>query len=304
MKAAIYYSDRNLERAGHLRKEGHTHDLNNQNHVLIPTWREKFFFRKDSNPYFNSFAGSGSSELSGERIFLGILSERYVFGVDLSELELTDVVGLLGDVVVQDLRDVVLTLDKEIAALLAFTKGIAGWNRSHKYCGSCGCLTISQEQGHSRKCGNNTCGQVLFPRIDPAVIALIEYKPEKSPALCLLNRIMKEKGYICSPFAGFVEIGESLEDAVVREMKEEVGLSVSNLRYVTSQPWPFPSSIMIGFMAESSSLKYEVDNVEIKEAKWYSALELNDLVEKGELQLSKSDSIARFLIEAWISENL
>jgi NAD+ diphosphatase len=108
---------------------------------------------------------------------------------------------------------------------------------------------------------------------------------------------------MCSTLAGFVEIGESLEDAVIREMKEEVDVKVQNIRYMVSQPWPFPATLMVGFFAEAKTLDFKIDNQEIKDAKWYTAKEIRTLAAKGKLELSRDDSIAQSLIRKWVLKN-
>ena len=109
---------------------------------------------------------------------------------------------------------------------------------------------------------------------------------------------------MCSLFSGFSEIGESLEDTVKREMKEEVNVTVNNIKYITSQPWSFPASMMVGFTAETKSKEFSIDDKEIKEARWFSAKEINQMVQDKKLVISKKDSISNFLIELWVKKNI
>ncbi|MBL4648759.1 MAG: NAD(+) diphosphatase [Aureispira sp.] len=232
--------------------------------------------------------------------FLGKIEAIEIYCLDLSTLS-EDILKKLPKHHSFQLKEASF-LNTEDAALLAYAQGLLIWNQRHIYCGTCGSKTKSIQQGHSRKCP--TCASINFPRIDPAVIVLIEYKRAQQKPLCLLNMHPLEDGYRCSLFSGFVEIGESLEDAAIREMQEEVDLKVHNIQYQASQPWPFPATMMIGLKAESSHLDFTVDNDEIKEARWFSPQELQQMVENKKIIISKESSISKFLIEAWLKEHL
>jgi NAD+ diphosphatase len=232
--------------------------------------------------------------------FLGKIKTTEIYGIDLSAFS-KDTIEKLPKHHTFRLKEASF-LSTEDAALLAYTQGLLIWNQRHTYCGACGSKTKRNQQGHSRKCPS--CTNSIFPRIDPAVIVLIEYKRAHQTPLCLLNMHRLEGGYRCSLFSGFVEIGESLEDAAIREMQEEVDLKVHNIQYQASQPWPFPATIMIGLKAESKSLDFTVDNDEIKEARWFSPEELQQMVQDKKIIISKEGSISKFLIEAWLKEHL
>ncbi|MEN7551071.1 NAD(+) diphosphatase [Rapidithrix thailandica] len=305
MNKVQYYSNSEFARAVHLRNTGPLKGSDTAPNALIPVWNEKFYCQKNGSGY--SVMTDATNELmalSEKVIFLGQEHDRKIACIDLSDTELSDLETTLGTGEFLDLRTIVRQLDREQAALLAYAKGLARWNRMYSFCGVCGSATKSRDRGHSRKCIHESCGTISFPRIDPAIIVLIEHKPLGQAPMCLLNKVKTEQGYRCSTFAGFVEIGESLEDAVRREMKEEVDVEVGNIRYVSSQPWPFPASIMLGFVAEAKSQYYQVDNQEIKDAGWFTAQEIDRLVKEGTLVLSREDSIARYLIESWVKENL
>lgn len=199
------------------------------------------------------------------------------------------------------LREAFPEIDGPTRALLAYALGMHKWHLLSKYCSCCGSHTRPAENGHVRLCTNPECRQPQYPRISPAVIVLIEHHASDGSAYCLLQKRHSPAGISCSTLAGFVEVGESLEDAVLREMEEEVGITVSNIRYVNSQPWVFSSSLMVGFYAESKQMDFRVDGDEIKDAAWFTPGQLKQQVETGKLSLSKEDSIARFLIENWIA---
>ena len=243
------------------------------------------------------------SALSDKKYFLGLLNEEEIWCIDLSELEFSKVCKFLPHSQLSSVRDCFSFINEQEAALLAYAEGLSTWNKTHQFCSRCGSTTVIEEKGHRRKCVNVRCNALHFPRIDPAVIVLIEYQSDDSPPLCLLNMHKIEAGYRCSLFSGFSEIGESLEDTVIREMKEEVNVTVNNIKYVASQPWPFPATIMFGFSAKTRSKTFKVDNQEIKEAQWFSAAEIKALVKQKKLIIAAEDSISNYLITSWLKEN-
>ncbi|MFI7707170.1 NAD(+) diphosphatase [Nonomuraea sp. NPDC049480] len=196
---------------------------------------------------------------------------------------LRQVGGLLGD------RD---------AGLLVYAVALEAWHATHEYCPRCGTRTDVQAGGHIRVCPRDASQH--FPRVDPAVIMLIRDPEDR----CLLARGPQWPKGRMSILAGFVEPGESLEHAVVREVAEEVGISVVSPRYLGSQPWPFPRSLMLGFFAEATSTALTPDAEEIAEAHWFSREELTAALQSGELRLPPPVSIARRLIETWYGGEL
>jgi NAD+ diphosphatase len=147
---------------------------------------------------------------------------------------------------------------------------------------------------------------MTFPRTDPAVIMLVEHRPESGPSRCLLARNARFPSRMMSTLAGFVDPSESLEETVEREVYEESGIQVTNVTYQASQPWPFPSSIMLGFHALALTTEIRIDSIEIEEAGWFSAEQLGNFGEWGDAGdgycLPRKDSIARYLIETWMAE--
>ncbi|HEX9529615.1 MAG TPA: NAD(+) diphosphatase, partial [Acidimicrobiales bacterium] len=161
-----------------------------------------------------------------------------------------------------DLRAIGAAIDAAAGNLLAQAAGLVHWHRRHSRCGACGEPTTPGEAGYVRSC--NACGLEHFPRTDPAVIMLVV-----SGDRCILGRQPRWPARMFSALAGFVEPGESLEDAVSREVLEEVGIRVGRVRYLASQPWPFPSSLMLGFRAEAATDELRVDMTELAEAAWW-----------------------------------
>ena len=221
--------------------------------------------------------------------------------LDLSHLEEPEVDPLGGaNASFRDLRQVGPIMDREDSAILAYARGLAHWHARHGFCGVCGAASESQKGGHQRRCTNSDCGAVHFPRTDPAVIMLVHDGGER----CLLGRQPFWPPGMHSTLAGFVEPGESLEEAVAREVWEEVGLAidVADVTYHSSQPWPFPSSIMLGFHARAAFAPLDLGPDELESAAWYSRADLQNSPEDEIFKLPRRDSIARRLIEDWLAE--
>ena len=159
----------------------------------------------------------------------------------------------------------------------------------------CGAATVSDEGGHVRRCTNAHCAQSHFPRTDPAVIMLV-HDGER----CLLGRKPGWPGGMHSTLAGFVEPGESLEEAVAREVYEETKVTLDEVVYHSSQPWPFPASLMLGFHARARTTDIEVDHSELEDARWYEKSWLLSHKEDDDFRLPRRDSIARRLLEDWL----
>jgi NAD+ diphosphatase len=175
------------------------------------------------------------------------------------------------------------------------------WHQRHHFCGVCGSPTRSEEAGHQRRCTNSACNAVHFPRTDPAVIMAVSDGARNGKDRLLLGRQASWPPGMRSVLAGFVEPGESLEEAVAREVKEEVGIEVEDVRYHSSQPWPFPGSIMLGFNAHALSTEIRLSPEEIAEAAWYTREQLRASPEDESFRLPRRDSIARRLVEGWIA---
>lgn len=262
-----------------------------------------FFEKKGEDVALKTFSVDELKHLSESVYFLGKNEGTKQWCMDLTDTRPADLT-CLGDGEFEDVRKVFTGLDGQSAALAAYARGMVSWNRLQQYCGACGAKTYRQQWGHSRKCRDLACSRVYYPQIAPAVIVLIERKTPQGIPLCLLNKVPTDSGVGCSTFAGFVEVGESLEDAVIREMKEEVDVDVFNIRYVASQAWPFSSALMVGFVAETDKACFQVDGDEIKDAAWFTAEEIRRKVANGKLVLSKPDSIARYLMESWATNTL
>lgn len=300
MDKVQFYSNNDFNRAGELREiVTSASDIS-----FIPIFKENALIRASGKIDFVEMeTPTGLISLSDKKYFLGIINDTEIWCIDLSEIAYTTVIKFLPGARLHCVRDCFHLINDRDSALLAYAKGIVNWNNTHTFCNNCGSKTIKEDKGHRRKCINSICETFHFPRINPAVIVLIEYKQKNQPPLCLLNMHKKEYGYMCSLFSGFSEIGESLEDTVIREVKEEVNVNVDNLKYIASQPWSFPSSMMLGFTAETKSKDFDIDNKEIKKAQWFSASEINEMVADKKLVISKKDSISNYIIELWVKQN-
>jgi NAD+ diphosphatase len=231
-------------------------------------------------------AGPGGVALDGDRlarrpvpegdvVLLGIeASGAALFAVDEPDAELTN------------LRDAASVLPREEAGLAAYAAGVLNWHRTHPHCARCGARTAMAEAGFVRSCP--VCGAQHHPRTDPVVIMLV-----LDGDRVLLGRQPSWPAGRYSALAGFVEPGESLEEAVAREVFEEAGVEVSAPRYVASQPWPFPSSLMLGFFADYAGGEPHVRDAELEDVRWFTRDELADTVLPPRL------AIARTLIDAW-----
>jgi NAD+ diphosphatase len=198
----------------------------------------------------------------------------------------------------QSLRYIGPTIAPEDASLAVQAVGLSRWHQTHRFCARCGTATDVIKAGHSRVCPS--CGTEHFPRTDPAVIMLITDGSADSPGdRALLGRQPVWPAGYFSTLAGFVEPGESLIDAVRREVLEEVGIVVGDVAYLGSQPWPFPSSLMLGFHGAADTFDITVDGDELEEARWFTRQEITELTASGELMLPPPVSISRWLVEQW-----
>ncbi len=209
----------------------------------------------------------------------------------------------------EDLRRVGALMAGPDAALLAYARGMIHWHQRHLYCGVCGALTVSRDGGHVRVCTNPDKPHTHFPSTDPAVIMLVKHDdPEGNGPACLLGRQKKWVEGMYSTLAGFVEPGETLEEAVAREVFEESAVRVTDVRYRASQPWPFPSSLMLGFRAKAETTAISIDGRELEDARWFTPDEVRnfgewgDVTPEGEKRLPRKDSISRWLIDGWLED--
>lgn len=195
-----------------------------------------------------------------------------------------------------DLRRAAMQLDAFEAGLFAFARGLLHWQTRSRYCGACGAATRLSRGGHTARCSRDGCGIEHYPRTDPAIIVLLTHGDA-----ALLARQPWWAAGLYSTVAGFVEPGESLEDALRREVAEETGLQVVASRYLGSQPWPFPASLMLGYRAEVASRLLAIGD-ELEDARWFTAPGLVEAMRSGEIKPPSSVSISHALVRDWLIE--
>jgi NAD+ diphosphatase len=223
-----------------------------------------------------------------EPVFLGLDSEGPLFATAGDSLD--------GARTAMSLRDAGARVSQEDGGLLAYATAILGWHASHRFCARCGEPTAMTAAGHERRCPN--CGATHHPRTDPVVIMLVSDEDR-----ALLGRQARWPKGRYSALAGFVEPGESLEEAVAREVSEEAGIAVTDVRFRSSQPWPFPASLMVGFHARYAGGEAAVRDQELEDVRWFSRTEIEAAVHgQSELHLPPPLAIARRLIDEWLED--
>ncbi len=330
MRAPNYYTSPGFERAGLKRREPDwiRAQLVGPQSVFVPVWRSHNLVIEveDGEPRavvlnieaVGAAIGGLSADIVEERltegqfVFLGVVDERPHFALDVSgheaPLEMLRSPALAAAGIAEgklpqigvrfaDLRQLAGRLDRHEGALLALARAMMFWHSRHRFCGLCGTPTRSEEAGHMRRCTDPACAAMHFPRTDPAVIMLVT---DGDRALLGRNKNFVQGMY--STLAGFVEPGESLEDAVAREVHEETAIEVGAVHYHSSQPWPFPANIMLGFYAEAISTEITVDPGELADAQWFDKSWLKSHVDDDSFRLPRRDSIARRLIGDWLAE--
>jgi NAD+ diphosphatase len=196
------------------------------------------------------------------------------------------------DTALRELRPLASILPPDSASLLAYARALALWKTRHRHCGICGAPNRPARAGHVLRCSRDGCGTEAFPRLDPAIIVLVT---DSTGERALLGRQASWAEGRYSTIAGFVEPGESLEDAVIREVEEETGVLAGDVEYVASQPWPFPSSLMLGFRAVARTHDITLRDGELEDARWFTRADLA----AGRTMLPPAGAISARLIDAW-----
>jgi NAD+ diphosphatase len=228
---------------------------------------------------------AGAGRGAGEPLLLGLDEAGPVFATE-ADGAAPELLGL---------REAAASLPQADSGLAAYAAALLGWHRTHRFCANCGAATQVEEGGHLRRCPE--CGREHHPRTDPVVIMLVTRGDS-----VLLGRQARWPPGRYSALAGFVEPGESLEEAVAREVHEESGVTIGRPRYVSSQPWPFPSSLMLGFVAPWVAGEPAIGDEELEDVRWFARAELEAAVaERGPLRLPPRLAIARRLIDGWLA---
>lgn len=257
---------------------------------FVPVWRDRCLVGGDP-PRLRMLDAAAVGDVPSaddELVFLGLFRDGPAFafavGGDAPPY------ATLGEFA--DLRFIGTALPPDEANLAAHARALMFWHRTTLYCVRCGSPSRPDAGGNTRRCVSEACQRVMFPRVDPAIIVLVA-----DGERCLLGRQPSWPEALYSTIAGFVEPGESLEDAVRREVFEETNIHVGRVRYHSSQPWPFPSSLMLGFIAEATSTDIALNDGELGDARWFGRAELGGDFPK----LPQRISIARRLVDHWLA---
>ncbi len=262
---------------------------------FLPLWRGKVMLRGRGGAAVAAWLQGPEAQPCRDAArwaLLGLQDGAAVFAVDLGPEHDVAPMPELGRF--EDLRSVAATMEAGEAAVLAHARGLMVWRGRTLFCAGCGAANSAREGGTLLVC--TRCGTHHFPRTDPAVIMLVTHRDRA--LLGHAQRFVNDAMY--SALAGFVEPGESLEEAVAREVFEEAGIRIHQARYHSSQPWPFPSSIMLGFYAEALGDAISIDRHELSDARWFTRAQVRDRAAKG-FEVPPPDSIARNLIEDWLA---
>ena len=240
----------------------------------------------------------GCDQAHLEAMLLGDDADSSYFAINFDRLPMPTArcLSTLGTFV--PLRQHAAVLPAQMAALLGYARAIAGWHSRTRFCSLCGHPVAPRPASLAQVCTNPDCAAEHFPRINPAMIVLIHHKDSRGDR-CLLGRQAAWKPRVYAAISGYVEPGESAEDAVLREVMEETGITVQDIRYHSSQPWPFSGSLMLGFHARATSTRITLNDDELEDARWFSRHEIPALLDSGELILPAAETIARHLFETW-----
>jgi NAD+ diphosphatase len=274
--------------------------LNSTEARFVPLWRNRSLLTDMEHGQMAVYLMPGELERVDSiqpPTLLGTDGKRYFFAVSINDSQQEAVLARHPEAKFLDLRLASVDMDTKHAGVLAYAKALHYWQYRHEFCGICGSPNRLESAGHKLVCSNEECGRQSFPRIDPAIIVLITHGDA-----CLLGRNANWPPRRFSTLAGFVEPGESLEDAVVREVYEEALVRLKQISYVSSQPWPFPASAMCGFRAEAESRDC-CPTDEMEEVRWFNVEELRAAVECDEIRLPPPVSIAFQLIAQWYKQH-
>jgi NAD+ diphosphatase len=313
---SVTFAGATIDRAAWLRGDAAAlaEQLASPNAKVLPVWRGKPLFAPEGAGFLAA-DHSVLSSASGDAVFLGLVDGAAHFARDLSDWEPPEDMpkpeqgffdpteqchpDLPGDWRFAELRGVMAALPRADAELVATAKAILGWHRSHRFCSACGKESMVVQAGWQRLCP--ACRTQHFPRTDPVVIMLVT---RGNQTLIGRSPGWPEGMYSC--LAGFMEPGETLEAAVRREVAEETGIRVGAVRYLACQPWPYPSSLMIGCHGEAEAGEITLDPEELEDAFWISREEMAVVLAgtHPRIRQPRKGAIAQFLLSNWVADRL
>jgi NAD+ diphosphatase len=291
-----------LDRAAHLRA-GSDRLLWSESSLVLPLWEGRpLVSMGDGWPRLAWLPPMRElkREAGEPPVFLGLYDDSPRFAADFSHLARERIERrFIAGAKFIELRSVAGEIGPGDATVTATAKGLLGWHATHRFCARCGAPSHMEEGGWRRRCAE--CDSMHFPRIDPVAIMLV-VRGER----VLLGRQYEWPDGLYSLLAGYMEPGETIEDTVRRETAEEAGIAVGRVRYLGCQPWPFPSSLMLGCLAEALDEDIAVDTQEIEDAMWVQASELPDILAGKHMRLlaPRADAIARALMSSWVAGDI
>jgi NAD+ diphosphatase len=311
--AGFAFAGSGLDRAAALRDTPESLAAARGRGTILPMWRGNPLIAGDAPGWL--WPGHPALAHAGQEVFLGLDGDTPRFAADISawspdagaeavEAGLFDPVdqthpALPEDHRFADLRSCMVRLSARDAELAAIAKALLGWHRTHRFCAACGAPSAAVKGGWQRSCP--ACGAQHFPRTDPVVIMLVTQGNRT-----LVGRSPGWPPGMYSCLAGFVEPGETIEAAVRREVAEETGVPVGRVRYIASQPWPWPASLMIGCRAEASDDRITLDPAELEDARWITREDMVAVLDgrHPDIRPARRGAIARALIEGWLADRL
>jgi NAD+ diphosphatase len=290
----IAFAGSGLDRADHVRASP-------ERLAALMDWRARLLKLDGLDPVLSedgtlAWGSLADADPASELVFLGLDGERGCFA------EVPPSLGGSTAPANPRLWQAIATLDGEQLATYGGARSLVDWHARHRFCARCGSATRLAKGGWQRTCISEACAAEHFPRVDPVTIMLVEHEDR-----VLLGRQPRFPAGNYSALAGFVEPGESIEEAVAREVQEEAGVRVRDVSYVISQPWPFPSSLMIGCHSFADDPAITVDTTELEDARWFSRAEVEDAVtaiERGEggsaFRAPPRTAVAHHLLRWWV----
>ncbi len=254
---------------------------------IITKNKDPLFYKTEKiNKTFNSLNLSYITKIENNIFMLCDLDEEVLKNNIFNQCEFLNI------------KEILFNQDNQKSSIVSACYSLYSWQINNKYCGKCGSINKIIDNGNSLNCSKKNCNRKIFPSVYPTIIVNIIHRGK-----ILLARNIEWSRNLYSCLAGFCEQNETAEEAVHREVYEEVGLELKNIKYQYSQYWPLNSNLMLGFEATATSNKIKINKNELETAKWFTSQEINHLVKKNKIKLPRKQAIAYSLIKNWIKKN-